>query len=105
MLWHSVAELLQSCTRPLTEFLTLTHPIPVVSNLKKVEGHITFENVKFNYPSRPNVAVVKDLSISFPAGKTAALVGASGSGKSTVVALSRDSMIHYLVWSSSTVSI
>jgi ATP-binding cassette subfamily B (MDR/TAP) protein 1 len=54
---------------------------------KKVEGHITFENVKFNYPSRPNEAVVKDLSISFPAGKTAALVGASGSGKSTVVAL------------------
>jgi ATP-binding cassette subfamily B (MDR/TAP) protein 1 len=54
---------------------------------KKIEGHITFENVKFNYPSRPNVPVVKDLSISFPAGKTAALVGASGSGKSTVVAL------------------
>jgi ATP-binding cassette, subfamily B (MDR/TAP), member 1 len=33
------------------------------------------------------VPVVKDLSISFPAGKTTALVGASGSGKSTVVAL------------------
>jgi ATP-binding cassette subfamily B (MDR/TAP) protein 1 len=55
--------------------------------LEKVEGHITFENVKFNYPSRANVAIVKDLSISFPPGKTAALVGASGSGKSTVVAL------------------
>jgi ATP-binding cassette, subfamily B (MDR/TAP), member 1 len=54
---------------------------------ERVEGHITFENVKFNYPSRPNVAVVKDLSVSFPAGKTAALVGASGSGKSTVIAL------------------
>lgn len=52
-----------------------------------VSGHITFENVKFNYPSRPAVPVVQDLSISFPAGKTAALVGASGSGKSTVVAL------------------
>lgn len=52
-----------------------------------VAGHITFENVKFNYPSRPDVPVVQDLSISFPAGKTAALVGASGSGKSTVVAL------------------
>ena len=54
---------------------------------EQVKGHITFENVEFNYPSRPNVAVVKDLSVSFPAGKTAALVGASGSGKSTVVAL------------------
>ena len=55
--------------------------------LENVEGHITLENVNFNYPSRPNVAVVKDFSISFPAGKTAALVGASGSGKSTIVAL------------------
>jgi ATP-binding cassette subfamily B (MDR/TAP) protein 1 len=54
---------------------------------KNVDGHITFENVEFNYPSRPNVPVVKDLSIFFPAGKTTALVGASGSGKSTVVAL------------------
>ena len=54
---------------------------------EKVEGHITFENINFNYPSRPNVAVVKDLSVSFLAGKTAALVGASGSGKSTVIAL------------------
>lgn len=54
---------------------------------EKVEGYITFEDVKFNYPSRPNVPVVRGLSISFPAGKTAALVGASGSGKSTVVAL------------------
>jgi ATP-binding cassette subfamily B (MDR/TAP) protein 1 len=54
---------------------------------EKVEGYITFENVKFNYPSRSNVAVIKGLSVSFPAGKTAALVGASGSGKSTVISL------------------
>lgn len=54
---------------------------------EKVEGLITFENVKFSYPSRPDVPIVKDLTIAFPAGKTAALVGASGSGKSTVVNL------------------
>ncbi|KAF8895324.1 P-loop containing nucleoside triphosphate hydrolase protein [Infundibulicybe gibba] len=52
-----------------------------------VNGEIVFENVKFNYPSRPDVAVVKGLSITFRAGKTAALVGASGSGKSTIVSL------------------
>jgi ATP-binding cassette subfamily B (MDR/TAP) protein 1 len=52
-----------------------------------VVGDIAFEHVKFNYPSRPDVEVLKDLSITFTAGKTAALVGASGSGKSTVVSL------------------
>lgn len=54
---------------------------------EKCVGEITFENVKFNYPSRPDVPIVKDLSITFPAGKTVALVGASGSGKSTVISL------------------
>ncbi|KAG8874984.1 GTPase-activating protein [Tulasnella sp. 331] len=50
-------------------------------------GKITFENVKFHYPSRPNVPILVGLNIQFQAGKTAALVGASGSGKSTVVSL------------------
>jgi ATP-binding cassette, subfamily B (MDR/TAP), member 1 len=54
---------------------------------EKVEGEITLENIKFNYPSRPTVPVVKGVSLTFKAGKTAALVGASGSGKSTVISL------------------
>ncbi|KAF8833816.1 hypothetical protein BDN67DRAFT_985772, partial [Paxillus ammoniavirescens] len=47
---------------------------------ENVLGEITLEDVKFNYPSRPDVPIVKGLNITFPAGKTAALVGASGSG-------------------------
>ncbi|KAI0639804.1 P-loop containing nucleoside triphosphate hydrolase protein [Trametes polyzona] len=50
-------------------------------------GEITFEHVDFNYPSRPDVPVLKNFSITFPVGKTSALVGASGSGKSTIIAL------------------
>ncbi|KAI0652215.1 multidrug resistance protein 1 [Trametes meyenii] len=50
-------------------------------------GEISFEHVDFNYPSRPDVPVLKDLSITFPVGKTLALVGPSGSGKSTIVSL------------------
>jgi ATP-binding cassette subfamily B (MDR/TAP) protein 1 len=53
----------------------------------RVVGEITFENIDFNYPARPDVQVVKNLSLTFPAGKTTALVGASGSGKSTVISL------------------
>ena len=54
---------------------------------EKVEGEIVLEDVKFSYPSRPTIQVVKGLNITFRAGKTAALVGASGSGKSTIVSL------------------
>ncbi|KAF7535231.1 hypothetical protein G7054_g5537 [Neopestalotiopsis clavispora] len=52
-----------------------------------VEGTIRLENVKHIYPSRPDVVVMKDVSLEIPAGKTTALVGASGSGKSTIVGL------------------
>ncbi|KAJ5704564.1 hypothetical protein N7536_000253 [Penicillium majusculum] len=55
--------------------------------LDRVEGHIEFRNVKHIYPSRPEVTVMKDVSLAIPAGKATALVGPSGSGKSTVVGL------------------
>ncbi|KAF7979346.1 hypothetical protein HWV62_42775 [Athelia sp. TMB] len=52
-----------------------------------VKGHVALENVVFRYPSRPNVPILKGLNLEFEAGKTTALVGASGSGKSTIVGL------------------
>jgi ATP-binding cassette subfamily B (MDR/TAP) protein 1 len=55
--------------------------------LEQVVGELTFEDVTFSYPARPSIVVTRGLSITFPAGKTAALVGASGSGKSTIVSL------------------
>lgn len=45
------------------------------------------ENVTFSYPSRPNVASLKDVSLLFQPGKVTALVGPSGSGKSTITSL------------------
>ncbi|KAJ7436836.1 P-loop containing nucleoside triphosphate hydrolase protein [Mycena latifolia] len=52
-----------------------------------ITGALLLENVRFTYPSRPDVSVLNGISLEFPAGKTTALVGASGSGKSTVLAL------------------
>ncbi|KAL8746933.1 MAG: hypothetical protein Q9184_007680, partial [Pyrenodesmia sp. 2 TL-2023] len=50
-------------------------------------GRVHIANLSFAYPSRPGAPVLRNLNISIPAGKTTALVGASGSGKSTVVGL------------------
>lgn len=48
---------------------------------------IFFENITFRYPSRPGKKVLIDFDLVLPAGKVVALVGASGSGKSTVAQL------------------
>ncbi|KAJ4858942.1 ABC transporter transmembrane region domain-containing protein [Trichoderma breve] len=55
--------------------------------IDQVEGNIRLENVKHIYPSRPGAIVMEDVTLDIPAGKTTALVGASGSGKSTIVGL------------------
>lgn len=55
--------------------------------LSSVEGNIELRNVKFIYPSRPDVVVMNDFNLTIKAGTTVALVGASGSGKSTIVGL------------------
>lgn len=48
---------------------------------------IVFDKVTFFYPSKPQNPVLKDFSIVFPGGKTTALVGESGAGKSTIFQL------------------
>ncbi|KAG6578616.1 ABC transporter B family member 15, partial [Cucurbita argyrosperma subsp. sororia] len=55
--------------------------------LENVSGEVQFNNVQFAYPSRPETIILKDLTITIPAGRTVALVGGSGSGKSTVISL------------------
>lgn len=52
-----------------------------------VVGNVEFKNISFNYPSRPDVKVLENFSLSVPARATVALVGASGAGKSTVISL------------------
>mmetsp|Transcript_6186 Transcript_6186/g.9532 ORF Transcript_6186/g.9532 Transcript_6186/m.9532 type:complete len:1380 (+) Transcript_6186:167-4306(+) len=54
---------------------------------EKLAGNITVDNVYFNYPSRPDVPILKGLSLDVTAGHTVALVGSSGCGKSTVTQL------------------
>ena len=53
----------------------------------QIDGNIQLRNVTFSYPSRPENIVLDSLSITFPAGKTTAIVGSSGSGKSSIIDL------------------
>ncbi len=55
--------------------------------LEHVEGTVELKNIRMIYPSRAEVVVMQDVNLKVPAGKTTALVGASGSGKSTIVGL------------------
>ncbi|KAL6906136.1 hypothetical protein ACP4OV_003737 [Aristida adscensionis] len=59
----------------------------VGEELASVVGEVEFKNVNFCYPSRPESPVLVRFNLRVPAGHKVALVGSSGSGKSTVIAL------------------
>lgn len=52
-----------------------------------VKGEMDVKNVSFRYPMRPHVEILRGLCLTIPSCKTVALVGKSGSGKSTIIAL------------------
>ncbi|XP_015894509.3 putative multidrug resistance protein isoform X1 [Ziziphus jujuba] len=54
---------------------------------KTLQGHIELKNVFFSYPARPDQMIFKGLSLNIEARRTMALVGQSGSGKSTIIGL------------------
>lgn len=65
---------------------------PIESNNEKIEklqlkGDLSFKNVGFSYETRPDIAVLKNISFEIKSGKQTAIVGASGAGKSTIANL------------------
>lgn len=63
-------------------------PISEIGNKPdSITGRLRFEDIHFRYPSRPDVEILKGLTVDVEPGQTVAFVGASGCGKSTVIQL------------------
>lgn len=70
------------------EFLDLQSnlktPVKFQSLPSPLRGHLQFQNVSFSYPSRPQHKVLQDVSFEVSKGETIALIGPSGTGKTTI---------------------
>ena len=76
---------LASTTRVLDLLDTEVGIVEGEMSLKSVRGNLGFEGISFTYPEREDV--LKSINLEVPAGKTVGLVGATGSGKTTLIRL------------------
>lgn len=60
-------------------------PQAATSLSKPARGQIDFDAVSFNYPARPDIPALKDVTLSIQPGETVAFVGPSGAGKTTII--------------------
>ncbi|KAJ3071734.1 ATP-binding cassette sub- B member 10, mitochondrial, partial [Rhizoclosmatium hyalinum] len=74
-------------TGRLFEFLEAKGVDQGGKKLENAQGKIEFKAVEFAYPSRPDAPIFQDLNFTIPAGSNVAIVGKSGSGKSSIASL------------------
>jgi ATP-binding cassette, subfamily B (MDR/TAP), member 1 len=79
---RSVFETIDRKTEVEPDDVDAAAPVP-----ERPRGDVELRHVDFSYPSRPEVQVLQDFTVKARAGRTLALVGPSGSGKSSVLAL------------------
>lgn len=66
---------------------TITEITENIDPKDELKGNIEFKNLSFTYPSRPDEEVLKNINLSISANQLVALVGTSGSGKTTIASL------------------
>ncbi|WCJ27550.1 ABC transporter family protein [Euphorbia peplus] len=92
-LWTLIPTVISAISVLTPAFETLDRETEIVpdqsksSEHKRITGKVDFQNVKFNYPLRPEVTVLNSFSLHIEAGLKVALVGPSGAGKSSILAL------------------
>lgn len=72
------------------EIMDRNYTIPITGGLipsGKPSGEIIFENVTFNFPMRPTSSIIRDMNLYIKPGSNVAIVGRSGSGKTTIATL------------------
>lgn len=78
-------------TERIVEILDESSELVIADGTKPITKPLTddiiYQNVEFRYPSRPDLDVLKCINLEIKGGQTVALVGSSGSGKSTIVQL------------------
>ncbi len=84
--WGELTQAAGSAER-LVELLGKSPDVPTPANAKDlpedVKGNIEFSAVGFSYPTRPDTKALDDVSVNIKSGETVAIVGSSGSGKTT----------------------
>lgn len=89
----SLVPQINSSRATATQVLRLLH-LPCASShehtghlLLRSPTHLSFKNISFTYPTRPTAPILTSFTLSLPLSQTTALIGASGSGKSTIASL------------------
>ncbi|CEI63435.1 unnamed protein product [Fusarium venenatum] len=89
----NIASFVRACAAA-TELFSLIDRVSDINPLEEsgqkpntVSGVIEIQSLGFNYSTRPDTKVLDDFTLTIPAGKVTALVGTSGSGKSTIIGL------------------